>query len=56
MFYEIIISVGPILFSFLLYFSYVKYSQSHSDDVVLDRRDDLNGKELLLVTVVRSIE
>lgn len=55
MLYEFAIAVGSILFSFSLYFGFSKYVQSDSDDVVFDRRDDLDGKELLLVNVVRSI-
>lgn len=56
MFYEIVISVGSVLFSFLLYFGFNKFFQSDNDDVVFDRRDDLDGKELLLVNVVRGIK
>lgn len=56
MLYEFAIAVGSILFSFSLYFGFYKYFQSASDDVVFDRRDDLDGKELLLVNVVSDVK
>lgn len=54
MLYEIIISLSSIFFSFLLYYSFFKFFYTNDgDDVVFDRRDDIDGKELLLVNVVR---
>lgn len=57
MFFESFISFGTILISFLLHYynSLVHFLQTKFF-VVHDRRDNLADKELLLVTVVRSIK
>lgn len=57
MFYELAISIGSVLFSYVVYVGFFKFFQSGGGDVIFDRRDDLelDGKEILLVTVVRGI-
>lgn len=54
MIYEIAISLGSILFSFVLFYTYTFVYQTDDDDVIFDRRDDLTNKELLMVNVVRA--
>lgn len=59
MFYELTIAIVSVAFSFLLYFSFHDFLQTifyRSDKIKIDERNDLNGKELLYVSVVRRSE
>lgn len=69
MFYELSIAFLSIAISFVLYFSFFKYFQNPrraddditddditDDDIAFDPRDDLDGKELVLVSVVSKID
>lgn len=56
MFYELTIAIVSVAFSFLLYFSFYQFFQTifyRSDEIKFDERHDLNGKELLYVSLVR---
>lgn len=61
MFYELSIVFSSVAISFVLYFSFFKYFQNNrqthelDDEITFDERHDLDGKELLLVSVVRMI-
>lgn len=60
MFYEMSIVFSSVAISFVLYFSFFKYFQNtrqtheSDDEITFDERHDLDGKELLLVSVVRT--
>lgn len=60
MIYELTIAFTSIVISFVIYFGFFKFFQNHrhpndgsDDEVVFDERADLDGKELVLVNVVR---
>lgn len=61
MFYELTIAFLSVAISFVIYFSFIKHfhierhTQESDDEIVNDPRYDLNGKELLFVSVVRDI-
>lgn len=67
MLYEFCISFGSIIVSFALYFGFCKFFQikrhrkvddddtETDNEFIADERHDLDGKELLLVNVVREI-
>lgn len=61
MYYELTIVLTSISISFLIYFSLIKYfnldRRIHEleDEIVFDPRHDLNGKELIFVSVVRNV-
>lgn len=61
MFYELSIALSSVIVSFACYFLFKKYFANNDqngefdDEVKFDERHDLDGKELLLVTVVRAI-
>lgn len=61
MFYEISIAFLSVFASFVIYFLFMRYVQNDhqinetEDEVVFDQRHDLDGKELLLVSVVRML-
>lgn len=63
MFYELSIAFSSVIVSFACYFLFTKYFGNNvqngefDDDgeVKFDERHDLDGKELLLVTVVRAV-
>lgn len=62
MFYELSIAFSSVAIAFVLYFSFFKYFQTNrqvhesDDEVTFDERHDLDGKELLLVSAVRTIQ
>lgn len=60
MFYELTIALTSITISFVIYFGFYKFVQndrqlneSSDDEIVFDERADLDGKELLYVSLVR---
>lgn len=59
MLYELSIAFSSVIVSFVLYFLFLNYFESNNrndeidNDVIFDERHDLDGKELLLVSVVR---
>lgn len=60
MLYELSIAFSSVIVSFVLYFIFLNFSESKNrndeiddNDVIFDERHDLDGKELLLVSVVR---
>lgn len=59
MFYELSIALSSAIISIVLVFGFLKYFQNdrYNDDddikIEYDKRSDLDGKELLLVNVVR---
>lgn len=60
MLYEVTIAFSSVAISFVLYFSFFKlfHTERHADESdgepAFDERIDLNGKELLYVSVVRD--
>lgn len=63
MIYELAIAFFSVSISFIIYFSFFKFFQnnrrsnaSSDDEIVFDERHDLDGKELLFVSVVRQLE
>lgn len=60
MFYELTIAFLSIAISFVIYFSFIKHfqierhTQESDGEIAFDPRYDLNGKELLFVSVVRD--
>lgn len=62
MIYELSIAFTSVAISFVIYFGFFKFFQNHrqtndvsDDEVVFDERADLDGKELLLVSVVSTL-
>lgn len=57
MLYELSIAFSAVAISFVLYFSFLKLFQNdrrnEDDEITFDERRDLDGKELLYVSVVR---
>lgn len=53
MLYELLIVFGTLAFTFIAYFSFYNFFASR-DEVIFDERKDLDGKELLMVNVVRK--
>lgn len=59
MLYELSIAFSSVIVSFVLYFLFLNFFESNNrndeidNDVIFDERHDLDGKELLLVSVVR---
>lgn len=59
MLYELSIAFSSVIVSFVLYFLFLNYFECNNrndeidNDVIFDERHDLDGKELLLVSVVR---
>lgn len=56
MFYELTIAFSSVIISFILYFGFSKWFERNVDEIEYDERRDLNGKELLLVNVVRIVK
>lgn len=54
MIYEFVIALGSIVAAFSVYFGFSNFF-AQRDEVILDERRDLDGKELLLVNVVRYL-
>lgn len=57
MFYELTIGVVSVAFSFLTYFSFQDFFRRtfyRNNGIKYDERHDLNGKELLYVSLVRD--
>ncbi|XP_031620487.1 prostatic acid phosphatase-like isoform X2 [Contarinia nasturtii] len=56
MLYEFTIAILSITIPFALYFTFLKYFQNnlltHDNEIIFDKRHDLDGKELLLVSVL----
>lgn len=64
MLYEFCIAFSSVIISFVLYFGFSNFFRHNADrgeieddeQIQYDERRDLDGKELLLVNVVRSYE
>lgn len=58
MLYELTIAIVSVAFSFLVYFSFHNFFHNifyRNNEIKLDERHDLNGKELIFVSVVRIV-